>query len=124
MHYEHAQHGMKFFTGLLVLLTLSACGGAAVPHDQLSAAKASVRAAEVGGAQDVPKASLHVKKAQDQINEANKLIEEGENEKAAWALQRAAIDADLALAYARETALQAEAAKAVADVEALKKRIK
>jgi hypothetical protein len=105
---------------LFAALAAYACGGAAVPHDQMTAAEASVSAAEAGGAADVPKAALHVKKAKDQIAEAKKQIEQGENEMAEWALQRASADATLALSLAREESLKAEAAKAVAEVEELK----
>jgi hypothetical protein len=72
----------------------------------------------------VPKAALHVKKAKDQIAQAKQLIEEGENEKASWALERASADATLALSLAREVALQNEANKAMADIEELKSKAK
>jgi hypothetical protein len=121
MNYKHARNASNL-VALLAALAAYACGGAAVPHDQKTAAEASVSAAEAGGAADVPKAALHVKKAKDAISEANKLIEQGENEKAEWALQRASADATLALALAREEALRAEASKAVAEVEELKSK--
>ena len=53
----------------------SACGGAAVPQEQLTAAQAAIRAAEVGGAPNDPQAALLVKKCQDGVVEAKKLIE-------------------------------------------------
>jgi hypothetical protein len=90
----------------------------------MTAAEANVSAAEAGGAEDVPRAALSVKKAKDQITEAKALIEKGENEKAEWALERASVDATLALAIARETALQVEAEKALAEVQALKDKSK
>jgi hypothetical protein len=111
----------RWMWGLLLgALVCSACGGAAVPHDQMTAAEASVSAAEAGGAGEVPKAALHVKKAKDQIAAAKALIEQGENEKAEWALQRASADASLALSLAREQSLKVEADKALAEVEVLK----
>jgi hypothetical protein len=123
MQNRHAQYGLHL-VALLAALGASACGGAAVPHEQMTAAEASVSAAEAGGAQDVPKAALHVKKAKDQIAEAKALIEQGENEKASWALQRASSDATLALSLAREVGIVAEAEKALADVEGLKSKAK
>lgn len=96
-----------------------ACGGAAVPQEALTAAEAAARAAEVGGAQDNPKAALHLKYARDQINEAKKLIDEEENERAAALLARAAVDADLALALARVQGARSEAQAAIDEVKEL-----
>jgi hypothetical protein len=123
MMYNHARIGLTL-SCVLGSLAAVACGGAAVPHDQMTAAEANVSAAEAGGAEDVPKAALSVKKAKDQIAEAKSLIEKGDNEKAEWALERASSDATLALSLARETALQAEAEKALAEVDALKSKAK
>jgi len=121
MDYKHSRNALKLAAALTALVTY-ACGGAAVPHEQMTAAEAHVSAAEAGGAPDVPKAALHVKKAKDQIAEAKQLIEQGENEKASWALERASADATLALSLSREMALQAEANKALAEVEELKSK--
>jgi hypothetical protein len=97
----------KLATGIGVLLLLPAfagCASAPAPTDQMTSAKAAVRSAEELGASGVPEADLHVKLAQEQIAHANKLIEEGENERAARLLQRAAADAELAVALAKEAA--------------------
>lgn len=102
---------------LTVLGIVSACGGAAVPNQEMTSAKAAVSGAEVGGAQDEPQAELRLKHARDRIAEAEKLIEEGENEEAARKLREAQADAELALALSLE-------AKAVADAERSLKRIK
>lgn len=123
MTHEHGRNGMGWWL-LLGALSATACGGAAVPHDQMTAAEASVSAAEAGGAEEVPKAALHVKKAKDQIAAAKALIEQGENEKATWALEKASADATLALSLAREVALQAEAEAALEEVEVLKAKSK
>ncbi len=99
-----------------------ACGGAAIPQDKLTSAEAAVRAAEVGGAPENPKAALHLKYARDQIAEAKKYIEEEENEVAAALLDRAGVDAELALALARVENARAEAAAALQEVNKLKER--
>jgi hypothetical protein len=99
-----------------------ACGGAAIPQEKLTAAEAAVRAAEVGGAPDNPKAALHLKYARDQIVEAKKYIEEEENEVAAVLLDRAEVDAELALALARVENARAEAAAALQEVQKLKQQ--
>jgi len=103
--------------------TLLACGGAAVPHDALSAAQAEVKGAEVGGAGENPKAALHVKLAKDQIEIAQKQIAEGDNEEAALTLARAQADAELALSLAKEAKAQGDASEASEQVGKLRKEI-
>jgi len=81
-----------------------------------------VRAAEVGGAPDNPKAALHLKYARDQIAEAKKLIEEDENETAGALLDRADVDAELALSLARVENARVEATAALDEVKELRER--
>jgi Domain of unknown function (DUF4398) len=110
-------------SGVLVAGVLAvACGGSAVPQDKLTAAEAAVRAAEVGGASDNPQAALHLKYARDQIAEAQKLIEDDENDAAAALLDRADVDAELALSLARVEGARAEAQAARNEIEELKRR--
>jgi hypothetical protein len=113
-------HKLAMACGLL--FTLSACGGGTLPQDNLTSAEAAVRAAEVGGAADNPKAALHLKYARDQVAEAKKLIEEEEFERADALLNRAEADGDLALALSRVENARAEAKAALDEVEALKKK--
>lgn len=89
------------------------CGSAAIPTEKLTAAEASVRAAQEVGASSVPQAELHLKLAQEQVQMARKLSADGENERAAQVLLRAKADADLALALARDA--QAEKSVEAAD---------
>ena len=93
--------------------SVAACGGAAVPQETLTAAQASVKGAEVGGANEDPKAQLHLKLANEQIEKAKKLIEDGKNEEASRLIDRAQADADLALALAQ----QANALKGAKDAD-------
>jgi hypothetical protein len=88
----------------LALCTASAlgCGSAPAPTERLATAKAGVRSAHELGASSVPQAALHVKLAEEQIQLAHKLLADGENERAEALLQRAAADADVAVALARE----------------------
>jgi hypothetical protein len=111
-------HKVAMACGLL--LSLSACGGGTPPSE--SPAEAAVRAAEVGGAADNPKAALHLKYARDNVDAAKKLISEEEFEQAAALLSRAEADAELALALARVENARAEAQAALTDVEELKKK--
>jgi hypothetical protein len=101
-----------------------ACGGAAVPQESLTAAQASVKGAEVGGANEDPKAQLHLKLANEQIEKAKKLIEDGDNEEAARVIDRAQADADLALALATEQAHQKQAAAVKEELDQLKESVR
>jgi hypothetical protein len=116
---------MRNLACVLMMLAggLTACGGAAIPQEQLTTAQAAVRAAEVGGAPADPRASLHLKKAKDQIETAKALIADDDNERAAMILLRAEVDAELALALAQELGMQAQAAKARQEVEQLRTSI-
>jgi hypothetical protein len=100
-------------------LGAGACGGAAVPHAQMTTAEASVRAAEVGGAPSVPKAELHLKHARDQVELAKRLIEDGENERALYVLKRAEADAELALALSEEQQSRRDAEGALKRIQQL-----
>lgn len=101
-----------------------ACGGAAVPQEALSAAQAGVKGAEVGGANQDPKAQLHLKLANEQIEKAKKLIADDENEEAARVIERAQADADLALALAQEANARRQAKEADEQLGKLKKKLK
>jgi hypothetical protein len=78
------------------------CASAPEPTERLATAKAGVHSARELGASSVPQAALHVKLAEEEIQRANKLIADGENERARALLDRAAADAELAVALARE----------------------
>lgn len=96
---------MRYATFVLVsvLLWLGAgCGAGPVPSEQLASAKAALRASHELGAATVPDARLHQQLAEEQITTARKLIEDGENDRAARVLERAQADADLSVAIARQ----------------------
>lgn len=98
-------------TGLIAgigLLSI-ACASAPEPTDRLVNAQAAVRAAKEVGAKEVPQAQLHAQLAEEQIIHANKLIDEGEMERAEMILRRATADAELAVALAREAQSQRQA---------------
>jgi Domain of unknown function (DUF4398) len=103
-------------------LLLTACGGAAVPQESLTAAKAAVAGAEVGGAASEPKAALHLKLAKEQVAKAESLIADGDNAEAARMIDRAQSDADLALSLAKETSAEKEAQDTKEQLERLRKQ--
>ncbi len=104
---------------------LFSCGGSPKPpSEQLSKAKAVVRAADEVGAKDEPKAALHLKMANDQIAEAELLITKEQMKKARHVLMRAESDAELAIALAKSASKQEEAEEADLKVKKLKKELK
>jgi len=101
-----------------------ACGGAAVPHAEMSTAQAAVRAAEVGGAQEYPQAELRLKHANEKIAEAEGLIKEGANESAQRKLRQAESDAELALSLALKEQAKKDAAQALKRIKLLMEETK
>lgn len=100
---------------------LVACGGSIPPPaDRLASAEAAARSARELGAERDPKAALHLRLADEQIDQAKKLMKDEDNKRADLVLQRAGADAELAVMLAKETAAKAEAEKAQAKVQQVK----
>lgn len=95
-------------------LCLVACARAPVPTAQVATSSAEIRAAKALDAQQVPTAQLYLKLATDELTEATKLLNVGENEKAERLLVRAQADAEVSVALAREE----KSKKAAEDVQA------
>jgi hypothetical protein len=106
----------------LALITALGCGGSPKPEAQLASSEGAIRGAEEAGASQVPDATLHVKLAQEQRQQALELMKHGDNHRAAMVLARAEADADLAIAIARASSARAEAAKSEETVETLKQK--
>jgi hypothetical protein len=101
-------------------LAFSACASFPPPTDTVASSLASVRGAEELGAADVPQAALQLQLARDELKLANKLIAEGENERAKSVALRAGNDAELAIALVREHDARKESKLAKERVEAAK----
>lgn len=86
------------------LWLLAGCGSTPPPTGRMTSAKASMRAAQELGANNIPKAQLHLQLAEEQTRHADELIDDGKNERADLLLQRADADAQLAIAIARQDA--------------------
>lgn len=80
----------------------------------------SIRAASEVGAEKDPRASLHLKLAEEQLALAKKLIESGENARADIVLQRALADSELALVLTNEATAAAQAAAVQKEVQGLR----
>ena len=81
----------------------SGCAGSQTPPTQLMAdVQSANRSAAELGAQNHPQAKLHLKLAEEQLNQAKVALENDEDERAEGLLMRAKADAELAVALARE----------------------
>ncbi len=109
------------FMGVVAACFLIACGSSMPPpSDRLASAEAAARSARELGAEREPKAQLHLKLAADQIEQAKKLMADGDNKRADLILQRANADAELSVWIAKEGNAKAEAEKAQEKVKNLK----
>lgn len=88
------------------LCMFAACASSPEPTEHLAASMAAVRGAETAGAASVPQAELHLKLAQEQVDNARQLMESDDNERADAMTIRAYNDAELAIALAREAQLK------------------
>jgi hypothetical protein len=84
------------------------------------ASTSGIRAAEEVGATNVPKASLYLKLAKEELELAQALAKKGEREQAASMLLRSEADSQLAIALSREDAERTEAQAAEARVRQLR----
>lgn len=97
----------KALAGGIGLTVLVACASNP-PNEHVAVSMAAVRGAETAGAAQVPQAALHLKLAEEQITQAKRMMEEGEDERADGMAIRAYNDADLALQLTREAQLKRE----------------
>jgi hypothetical protein len=97
----------------------AACGGGEAPTKQLADSQAAVRAASEVGADENPQAALHLKLARDQINKAQSLSRDGEQDAAKQLLTQAEADADLALILTREEQARMDEQRAEQQLESL-----
>ncbi len=105
----------------LFVLSLVACGSSIPPpSDKLASAEAAARSARELGADREPKAQLHLKLADEQIDQAKKLMNDGDNGRADLVLQRASADAELAVMLAKENTARSEADTARTRVNKIK----
>jgi hypothetical protein len=109
------------FGVLVMAAALAACGGAQLNQNKVTEVQSAVRAAEEIGANDQPKASLHLQLARDELNEAQRLADAGDSDGANLLLQRAEADAELAIQLARTEQEQQKARESWAKIQELKK---
>jgi hypothetical protein len=112
---------MRHILGFVVsAVLLAGCGSYPAPTERAASAEAAIRGAQEVGAGSVPSAALSVKLAQEEVQKAKQLMQDGDNKRAELILMRAQADAELALSQAREQQAKAEAEKAVEQVKAMR----
>jgi hypothetical protein len=105
------RHVLK--TEILVMVVIAITAGCASAPLKTDASTSGIRAAEEVGAADVPKASLHLQLAREELNRAKELAAKDEKAMADSMLLRAEADAELAVLLSREDAEKTEAEAAV-----------
>jgi hypothetical protein len=106
---------------IFAALFLVACGSSLPPpSDRLASAEAAARSARELGADREPKAQYHLKLASEQIDQAKKLMADGDNKRADLILQRANSDAELSVMLAKENSARNDATTAQDKVKNVK----
>jgi hypothetical protein len=111
-------------TALLLGLGAVACASVPVPPDQLVAAQANVARAQQMGAADNSDAAYHLRLAQEQLEEGQKLIATNDNLEAKYVLKRSAADGELAMAIAGYGVASTEADQARVRLQTLQSHSK
>jgi len=99
------------------LLITVGCGSFPPPTERLNTTQGAIRGATEVGAEQIPRAALHLKLAQEQTDKARQQMDEDDNELADQNLRRAQADAELAIAIARETQSVQKADEAEAQLQ-------
>jgi hypothetical protein len=116
--------GMRNALAVIAAACLAACGGHyPEPKEAEASTAAAVRSASEVGADKDPQATLHLKFAKDQSDDAAKLISNGDNQRAESMLARARADAELSLMLARAHNEESEASSAEAEVADKRKKL-
>ena len=113
---------MRQILGLVALVALAACASYPAPTDRVNTAESAIGRAQGAGAPNVPSAALSLKLAQEEVQKAKQLMQDGDNKRAETMLMRAQADADLAYAQARENQAKTEAQKASDQVKELRSK--
>jgi hypothetical protein len=116
---------MRELTAIVAVMSVSlvACGSYPAPTERLASSQAALRVAQEVNATGNPQASLHLKLAQEQLEQAKQMMADNDNKRAEYVLMRAEADAELAEALAREAQFKAQAQQAQEDVRAAKSRL-
>jgi hypothetical protein len=113
---------VNLFRSSAIVAVACVCGCASAPTTQMGESQAALRAAEEVGSGNHPDAAYHLKLAEDQVAAAKQLMDGNRREKrtARRELQRAELDAELAIAYTRMAEAEERAKEAWHQVSELK----
>ena len=114
------RHVLEIAMPSLLMAFTTTLGCASVPL-RTEGSTSEIRAAQEVGASNVPRAALHLQLAEEELARAEKLAKDGEQEQAASMLERAEVDAELAVALSHENAEKADANAAVKRVRELRR---
>lgn len=107
--------------GLLALLAAGCASSQPVPTQQLTDVEGATRSASELGADRNPQAQLHLKLANDQVKQAKEALENDDSERAGRLLERARVDAELAVVLTRESNAQDKAKQAMTETKTVVK---
>lgn len=108
---------VRALASCLLLLGATGCASLPIPSKQLTDAKATIRAAASLGAANYPPAQMAVERARDKIEKGEDMINDDELEEATLLLERAVVDAELALALTKRERARVEARRATRQVQ-------
>lgn len=108
--------------GAALIVTAWGCSSGTPPVKEINETEAAIRAAEEVAAESVPAASLHLKLAQDQLRDAKALVGRGDNEMAREVINRARVDAEVAIAMAHTYEARVKARATADKLDALEKQ--
>lgn len=94
---------------VLGALSVVACASNPLPPARVTDTQAAITAAEAVGASNNPRAALHMKLAREQLQQGEALLRDGEEEEARLVIDRARMDAELAMALTREEKARGQA---------------
>lgn len=100
---------IRIVLGTLAALGFAACASNPLPPAKVTDTQAAISAADAVGATNHPRAALHMKLAREQLQQGEALLREGDDEEARLVIDRARVDAELAMALTREDQAQKEA---------------
>jgi hypothetical protein len=95
----------------------SGCAATAVPQAKVVSSAAAIRMAQELRADEIPASQTRLQYAIGQYGQAQKLMADGDTEKAERLLARAEADAELAVALAKQARSERAAAAAQAEVQ-------
>jgi hypothetical protein len=113
---------VRYLTVGLGLLS-AACVGSPVPNDKVASSEAAVQRARMGAAGAAPQAGLYLDLAGKELERGKALVRAGDYDEANAVLQRAEVDAELALAMSQENRTRTAAEETKARAQALRSRL-